>query len=157
MASETTVRHSVTVGVDQETAFGVFTEGFDSWWNRGHHIGQADVADFVMEPKVGGRWYERGVDGSECDWGRVLVWEPPSRVVLAWQLNADWNYDPDFETEVEVRFVAESESQTRVELEHRYLERFGDAMEGVRASISSDGGWPGLLALYARETEGRAA
>ena len=102
-----------------------------------------------MEPRAGGRWFERGEDGTECDWGRVLVWEPPSRVVLAWQISAEWKFDPGLQTEVEVRFIAEGPKLTRVEFEHRNLERYGDKAEAVRKSISSDGGWPGLLAAYA--------
>lgn len=155
VASEVSLQRSVTVEVDQECAFTVFTRGFDSWWNPDHHIGEADLLEAVMEPREGGRWYERGVDGSECDWGRVLTWDPPSRVVLAWQLDAEWKYDPDFMTEVEVRFVAEGPSRTRVELEHRNLERYGAAMEQVRSSIGSEGGWSGLLERFARVAEER--
>ena len=101
-----------------------------------------------MEPRAGGRWYERGEDGSECQWGRVLSWEPPARVVLAWQINAQWQYDPDFETEVEIKFIADG-TGTRVELEHRDLERYGEQAETMRATFDSDGGWNGLLAAFA--------
>lgn len=106
-----------------------------------------------LEPHVGGRWYEIGADGRECPWGRVLLWEPPARVVLAWQITADWGYDPDLETEVEVRFSPRPEGGTLVELEHRKLERYGDRAEGVRASLDSEGGWQGLLGLFAAEAE----
>jgi uncharacterized protein YndB with AHSA1/START domain len=148
-AIDTSVRKAVTVEVDRERAFTVFTEEFDTWWNRSHHIGEAELEAAIIEPREGGRWYERGVDGSECDWGRVLVWEPPARLVLAWQLTSEWKYDPDFLTEIEVTFTAESASRTRVELEHRNLDRFGAAMVDIRATFESDGGWTGLLQLYA--------
>jgi uncharacterized protein YndB with AHSA1/START domain len=149
-AAGVSVTKAITVEAPIERAFAVFTEGFDGWWPRGHHIGEADLDKAVMEPRAGGRWYERGVDGSECDWGSVLAWEPPRRVVLAWQLDGEWKHDPDFLTEVEVRFTAEGPDRTHVELEHRNLERFGDAMEKVRASIGSDDGWGGLLEAYAK-------
>jgi uncharacterized protein YndB with AHSA1/START domain len=103
----------------------------------------------IVEPRAGGRWFERGEDGSECQWGAVLVWEPPSRVVLAWQITADWTYDPNFATELELRFAAEGEHATRVELEHRHLERFGDRAQLAYETFSSPHGWSGLLARYA--------
>src|SRR5215813_8293748 len=102
-----------------------------------------------MEARAGGRWDERGRGGKECEWGRVLVWEPAARLVLSWQLNAQWKFDPDLLTEVEVRFIAEGERLTRVEFEHRGLESYGDQAEAVRKSISSPGGWPGILGGYA--------
>ena len=141
---------TVTVGVPVERAFRVFTASFGTWWPAQYHIGQADLAEAILEQRAGGRWYERGVDGSECDWGSVLVWDPPARVVLDWQLGADWAYDPDVHTELEVAFVAEGPERTRVELEHRGLEAYGDRMEEVRNSIDSPGGWPGLLEQFAQ-------
>lgn len=156
VTAEVSISRSVTVEVDQECAFTVFTQGFNTWWNPAHHIGEADLLEAVMEPREGGRWFERGVDGSECDWGRVLAWEPPSRVVLAWQLDADWKYDPDLVTEVEVSFTAVGPSRTRVSLEHRNLECYGAAIERVRSSIGSEGGWTGLLERFVRAAEGRA-
>jgi uncharacterized protein YndB with AHSA1/START domain len=144
------VTRTITVAASQERAFDVFTAQFGTWWPREYSIGEADMADFVMEPKVGGRWYEVGVDGKECDTGRVLVFDPPERVVFAWHLDAQFQYDPDPEhaSEVEVRFVAEGPSQTRVELEHRGFERHGDGAEGVRGGV--DRGWPYCLELYAK-------
>jgi uncharacterized protein (TIGR03086 family) len=147
--SETSVRRSVTVDVDRERAFSVFTEGIDSWWNRAYHIGTVKMDVAVIELREGGRWYERGVDGSECDWGYVITWEPPSRIVLAWQINGQWHYDPDLVTEVDVKFTGEGASRTRVDLEHRHLDRFGDSAAQIRAIFDSDDGWPGLLRLYA--------
>jgi uncharacterized protein YndB with AHSA1/START domain len=113
---------------------------------------QSPLQDVVIEPRVGGRWYERNEDGSECDWGRVLLWEPPGRVVLAWQLNAEWKYDPGLVTELEVRFIAEG-PMTRVELEHRNLERFGARAEEIRAILDSMDGWGSTLAGYATEVD----
>ena len=145
------VRHSITVGASQETAFATFTSGHDRWWPRDFHIGGSELDEAVLEPREGGRWYERGVDGSECEWGRVLVWEPPSRVVLAWQVTGEWAYDGDLLTEVEVRFVPEGPDRTRVELEHRGLDAYGDAMEQMRGQF--DSGWPGILAGFAAAAE----
>lgn len=102
-----------------------------------------------MEPRVGGRWYERGDDGSECEWGKVLAWEPPARVVLAWHINAQFKYDPVHFSEVEIRFIAESGSVTRVELEHRYLERFGAEGADIRSKVDAPNGWTAIMQLYA--------
>lgn len=148
------VRRFVTVRAAPEKAFAVFTAGIDRWWPKTHSIGKSPQADVKLEPQAGGRWYEVGADGTTCDWGRVLVWEPPHRLVLAWQINADWTYDADLLTEVEVRFTALPEGGTRVDLEHRDLERFGDKADAVRASFDSDGGWAGLLAAFAGVTDG---
>lgn len=144
------VRHSVTVPIPADQAFGLFTEGFNSWW-IGHHIGTADLEEAVLEPRVGGRWYERDVDGSECDWGTVLVFEPPDRLVVTWQLNARFEYDPDpaHASEVEVRFTEEG-GGTRVDFEHRHIERLGPDAAELAKAVASDGGWPGILELYAK-------
>ncbi|MGZ5268038.1 MAG: SRPBCC family protein [Caldimonas sp.] len=149
------VRKTAQVRAPQATAFEVFTARIGTWWPMPtHHIGSADCAAVVIEPRVGGRWYERGVDGSECDWGRVLVWEAPSRVALAWQLNARWAFDPALHTEVEVRFIALDGETTRVELEHRGLEAFGPAAESMRDTLGAANGWNGMLDHYA-EVAGR--
>jgi uncharacterized protein YndB with AHSA1/START domain len=150
------VHKNITVDVSRAHAFEVFTTGFDSWWPRSHHISKVEMRAAVIEPRTGGRWYEKGVDGSECDWGRVLVYEPPARIVLSWHLNGRFEFDPDpaHASEVEVRFIAEGPSRTRVELEHRHLERCAEA-EKLRAGVDSEGGWGGLLANFAaraRET-----
>jgi len=149
-ATDVAVRKTLTVKAPIDKAFRVFTDGFDSWWPRSHHIGGADLKQAVLEPRTGGRWYEIGVDGSECEWGEVLVWEPPQRLVVTWQINGQWQYDPDFRTEVEVRFVAEAPDLTRVEFEHRDLERFGVDQEQIVAGFNSDGGWTGLLEAFAK-------
>jgi uncharacterized protein YndB with AHSA1/START domain len=149
VSTYTAVSKSITVEAPIAHAFAVFTDGFDRWWPRSHHIGKAELAEAIIEPREHGRWYEKGVDGSECDWGYVVAWEPPQRLVLAWQLTHEFAYDPDLVTEVEVRFVAEGEGRTRVSLEHRDLDRYGDKADEVRATFDSDGGWTGLLAAYA--------
>jgi uncharacterized protein YndB with AHSA1/START domain len=148
-ADANVARATVVVEAPTARAFDVFTSGFDGWWPRTHKIGGADLSEAVLEPRVGGRWYERDVDGSECEWGRVLAYEPPTRLVLAWQIDGRWRHDPDFVTEVEVRFVAEGPDRTRVELEHRDLDRFGDAQEEIRSAFQSPGGWRGLLEAFA--------
>jgi uncharacterized protein YndB with AHSA1/START domain len=146
------VRRSVTVNAPVDKAFRVFTEGFASWWPRTHHIGAAELADAVLEQKPGGRWYEKGVDGSECEWGRVLAFEPPHRLVLSWQINGEWQYEPDESrgSEVEVLFTELGDGRTRVDLEHRELARHGEAATEMVKSIGNDtGGWGGILKLYA--------
>jgi len=148
----TVVRKSVTVEVPADKAFRVFTEGIDGWWFPGHHIGESDLKEVVLEPRAGGRWYEIGVDDSECQWGHVLRWEPPHRLVLAWQIDATWHFDPNLVTEVEVRFVADGPNRTIVELEHRDLERFGENQDTMREGFDSSGGWQGLLDRYAEAT-----
>ncbi|HEY7990196.1 MAG TPA: SRPBCC family protein [Stellaceae bacterium] len=144
------VRKHVEVGAPRDRAFAFFTARMGRWWRADHSLlaGKAR-ADVVVEPHLGGRWFERAVDGSECDWGKVLEWEPPDRVVLAWQLNADWRYDPDLITELEIRFVALGAARTRVELEHRKLENFGARAEEVRAALDSYNAWQGGLDRFA--------
>jgi len=142
------VRKTLTVRASPETAFRVFTADFDRWWPRGRKIGEADMAKAVLEPRAGGRWYEIGVDGSECEWGEVLSWDPPGHLLLAWRLNAQWKYDPDLLTEVEVKFTALGDGQTRVDFEHRGFENMGAPGEEARARVDSPNGWSGLLAAY---------
>ena len=156
-ATELDVRRSIVVGAPQERAFKVFTEGMSTWWLlESHHIGSQVPEAAVMEPRSGGRWFERAPDGSECDWGRVIEWEPPHRVLLGWHLGPDWEYDPreSRATEVEVRFIAEGPGTTRVELEHRGFERLGDRAEDLRTPVAGEGGWSGLLELYAKALAG---
>jgi uncharacterized protein YndB with AHSA1/START domain len=150
------LRKVVSVKAPPEIAWRVFTEKMGTWWPLAtHKIGKAKAVDAVIEPRVGGRWYERGDDGSTCDWGRVLAWEPPSRLVLSWEISADFQYDPNLKTEVEVRFITEGKDGTRVELEHRYLDRYGARRDQVRRIFDSDAGWKGLLeAFAARASEG---
>jgi uncharacterized protein YndB with AHSA1/START domain len=148
-AEGTFVRHTISVQASQEKAFEVFTAGLDKWWPRSHKIGAEPLEQVVLEAGEGGRWYERDTDGSECEWGKVLVWEPPSRLVLTWQLTGEWAYDADFITEVEVTFVPEGPSRTRVEVEHRGLDAYGDQAADMREQFDSPGGWPGLLEAFA--------
>jgi uncharacterized protein YndB with AHSA1/START domain len=145
------VLKSIRVQATPARAFEVFTGKMARWWLPTHTINptKSPIAAIVIEPREGGRWYERGEDGSECDWGRVLVWQPPKRVVLAWQINAHWQYDAGLVTELEVRFTAQPSGATDVTLEHRLLERLGDAAPGIRDAIDSPSGWSGLLERYA--------
>lgn len=149
-AAGVAVRKTVTVRASRERAFVVFTEQFGTWWPAEHHLSDTDLAGAFIEPKVGGRFYERAVDGSECDWGKVLAYDPPERVVLSWGLQGDWKYNPDpaKASEIEVRFIAEGPNQTRVELEHRHIERH-DLAERVVEGIDSPDGWSGILLRYA--------
>lgn len=142
------IRKSIHVNATPERAFKVFTGDMTRWWKPEHHIGSTPMKEVVLEPRVGGRWGEVAADGSECDWGKVLAWEPPHRVVLAWQLNGEWKYDADLLTEVEVRFIAHA-GGTRVDLEHRHLERYGEHVEMVRAALDSPEGWQGSLVAFA--------
>lgn len=148
------IRHSVRIKASQETAFDTFAGGMAGWWMKSHTLQPSGQRDVVVEPKDGGRWYDVGVDGTEMEWGRVISWKRPDRLVLAWQLNAEWIYDPDFETTIEVRFRADGD-HTIVEFEHRDLERFGDKAVEVRGEYDSgmDGGWRELLAGYQRQIE----
>jgi uncharacterized protein YndB with AHSA1/START domain len=143
---------TIRVKAPPARAFEVFTAGMTRWWVKSHSINptKSPQLQVVMEPRVGGRWYERGEDGSECDWGRVLLWEPPRRVVLAWQINARWTFDPSLVTELDVQFEAQADGSTEVSLEHRNLERFGADAATVRESIGSEMGWGGLLGAFAQ-------
>jgi len=147
------IRKEVLVKASPQRAFQAFTEKIDRWWPRSHHIGKAEMKEAILETREGGRWYETGVDGSECNWGKVLVWDPPSRLLLAWQITAEWQYDPNFTTEVEISFVEEGPKSTRVTLEHRNIGRFGVKAEQMWNSFDSDGGWGRLLAIYAQLAE----
>jgi uncharacterized protein YndB with AHSA1/START domain len=141
------VKKSVRVRASQARAFEVFTARFDSWWPKSHHIGKAEMKEAVIEPRAGGRWYEKGVDDSECNWGTVLAWEPPSRVVLSWHINGKFQPDEGVQSEVEIRFIPESANATRVELEHRIAA--ADA-EDIRGAVDSPQGWGSLLELFAQ-------
>ena len=146
------IRKQLTVEAPLERAFRVFTANMGAWWPKDHHIGAAALKECVIEPRVNGRWYEVGEDGTTCDWGKVLAWEPPKRVLLAWQLNEGFKYDPTLVTEVEVTFTVLGPKQTRVDFEHRDLERFGDAAERLRRAMGE--GWGQILESYARSAAG---
>ena len=141
---------SVLVPMEQDAAFELFTDRFADWWPKdSHHISEGDAVEVVLEPREGGRWFERAADGSECEWGYVKEIERPDRILFAWQLTPEWKFDPDPAkgTEVEVTFAREDDG-TRVTLTHRGFEVHGDAGAGMRESVSSEGGWPQLLQLY---------
>jgi len=134
----------VTVPVPPERAFALFTGRIGSWWPFDKTVGKRPAA-IVLEPGAGGRWFERDAEGVETQWGRVLDWAPPARITLAWQLDAGFRFDPDFETEVEISFTA-CAAGTEVRLEHRCLERFGTAAETMAGKLG--GGWPLMLGCY---------
>ncbi|MEX0643986.1 MAG: SRPBCC family protein [Parvularculaceae bacterium] len=138
---------AVSVGVSQKRAFDMFVERIGEWWPKEFSIGQQPIAQVIIEPRAGGRWFERSADGAETDWGKVLEWSPPGRLLLAWQISDAWKFDPSLITEVEMRFIARGEMQTEVILEHRNLERYGAAAKAHAKQL--DGGWPGVLGAYA--------
>ncbi len=145
------IRKEVRVEAPQIVAWQVFTEQMGRWWPLdSHKIGKAKAIDAIIEPRVGGRWYEQGDDGSTCDWGRVLVWEPPARLVLSWDISADWQYDRNLKTEIELRFLPQGKD-TRVELEHRHLDSYGARRDEMQRIFGTEGGgWSRLLAMFAR-------
>jgi uncharacterized protein YndB with AHSA1/START domain len=147
----TAVKQSVVVEASIERAFEVFTEDFGSFKPREHNMLAVPIAETVFEPRVGGHIYDRGVDGTECRWARVLAFEPPKRVLLSWDISPRWQIETDTEktSEWEVRFIAETADRTRVELEHRKLERHGQGWEGVRDGVAGDHGWPLYLQRFA--------
>lgn len=145
----TSVKKQIVVETTQQRAFRTFTDGIDRWWPREHHIGQSPLERMIVEPRTGGRWYSICKDGSQVDVGKVVAWEPPHRLVLTWQITARWQYDPAFSTEVEVGFFAEGPRRTRVELEHRQLERFGSDAEAMKKSFDSDEAWVASLQAFA--------
>jgi uncharacterized protein YndB with AHSA1/START domain len=149
--ADTAVQASIVVDAPIDRAFSVFTEQIGSWWNADHHILEGELAEMVFETRVGGHVYDRGVDGSECRWATVLAYEPPRRFVISWNINLQWKLelDPARASEVEVRFLAEGENRTRVELEHRNLDRHGDGWEQMRDAVGSPGGWSRGLEDYA--------
>ena len=150
-AADTMVRRQIVVEAPIERAFTVFTERFGDFKPPEHNLLAVAIAETVFEPKVGGHIYDRGVDGSECRWARVLAYEPPNRVVFSWDISPQWQIeaDPDNTSEVEVTFVAETPQRTRVELEHRHLDRHGPGWQAVRDGIAHDQGWPLYLDRYA--------
>jgi uncharacterized protein YndB with AHSA1/START domain len=150
-ASDTATRHSIVVEAPIESAFSVFTDGFGGFKPREHNLLQVDIAETVFETHVGGNIYDRGVDGSECRWARVLAFEPPNRVVFSWDISPQWQIETDLDktSEVEVRFIAEAPDRTRIELEHRNLDRHGAGWESERDGVGGDQGWPLYLERFA--------
>jgi hypothetical protein len=149
------VKRSVVVKTNAERAFNIFTEGFDSWWPRSHHIGKSPMKKAIVEGRVGGRCYTEQEDGTECPWGQILVWEPPRRFVMAWQITHEWGYQPDVakSSEVEVRFTPLDDGTTRVDLEHRNFERMGPGGSTMAVGVGGEGGWGTLLNGFAERVE----
>jgi uncharacterized protein YndB with AHSA1/START domain len=146
-----TIRHDIVVNAPVEQAFRVFTEQFGDFKPREHNLLSVPIAETVFEARVGGNIYDRGVDGSLCKWARIVAFEPPTRVVFTWDIGPTWQVEADLTraSEVEVRFTAESAERTRVELEHRHIERHGDGWESVATGVGGDAGWPLYLGRYA--------
>jgi uncharacterized protein YndB with AHSA1/START domain len=144
------IRKAVTVAAPPQKVFDLFTGHMGAWWPKGMTIGPSPAVAVLIEPRTGGRWFERAEDQVETNWGRVMEWDPPRRVLLAWQIDATWTYDPNFETELELTFDAEG-AGTRVTMEHRNLERFGDSAAKMAESLG--GGWPGIIDGFAAYVE----
>jgi len=147
------IRRQMVVQAPQQRAFEVFTAEMTSWWPPDHHIGSAPIDEIVIEPREGGRWYTRHRDGSETSTGYVLAWEPHERLIVTWQIGADWTYDPKLVTTVELRFIAEGPDHTRVELEHRDLDHYGLEAERMRQLFEQPGAWEGTLRAFAAAFE----
>ncbi len=163
MTSQTTdidpnsVRKALSVKAPPDVAWRVFTEQLGAWWPLDNYkIGKTTAVDAVIEPRAGGRWYEHGDDGSTCDWGRVLAWEPPKRLVLSWDISADWQPDPNLKTEIEIKFIPEGKDATRIGLEHRRLDRYGARRDEMRRIFDTEGDWGRLLQMFASVAEKRA-
>lgn len=150
-AEATAIRHEVVVEAPSERAFAVFTGDFGAFKPREHNMLAVDIAETLFEPRAGGHIYDRGTDGSECHWARILAYDPPHRVVFSWDISPQWQLETDLEktSEVEVRFIAETPARTRVVLEHRNLDRHLEGWESVREGVDSEGGWPLYLRRYA--------
>jgi uncharacterized protein YndB with AHSA1/START domain len=155
-SEDTVVRREITVDASQERAFEAFTEQFGAFKPKEHNLLGSPIAETIFEPQVGGHILDRAEDGSECRWARVLAYDPPNRVVFSWDISPYWQLETDHAkaSEVEVRFIAESPERTRVELEHRNIDRHGPGWEGVREGIAEEGGWPTYLARYADVVSG---
>jgi len=155
---ETTLRQRIVVNTPIERAFALFTDRFGDFKPREHNLLAVPIVETVFEPRVGGHIYDRGADGSECRWARVLTFEPPHRVVFSWDIGPSWQIeaDPAKSSEVEVRFFAETAQSTRVELEHRHLDRHGEGWQAVAEGVGKDAGWPLYLQRYATLVENGA-
>ena len=156
---ESPVRKSITVSTTAEEAFRIFTEDFDSWWPRTHHIGKSPMKKALIEARRGGRCYCQQEDGTDSDWGCVLDWDPPRLLRISWQITATWQFEPDLSksSEVEVRFTPVGDNKTRVDLEHRHFERMTSGGLEMRTGVGGEGGWGTLLQAFAgRVNEGPA-
>lgn len=157
-AEQTSIRSEIVVDAPRDRAFRLFTERFDGIKPREHNMLAVDIAESLFEPRAGGRVYDRGVDGSECQWGRVLVYDPPERIVFTWDISPRWaiESDPDRSSEVELRFTSVDDDRTRVVLEHRNLERHVDGWQALRDGVAGDQGWPLYLRRYAEQVTAAA-
>jgi uncharacterized protein YndB with AHSA1/START domain len=151
LANDAVVRHQIVVPASIDQAFAVFVERFGDFKPPEHNLLGAEITETRFEPKVGGHIYDRAADGSECRWARILAYEPPERVVFSWDISPQWKLDADERnaSEVEVRFIAEAPERTRLELEHRHLDRHGSGWESLQEGVDGEGGWPLYLARYA--------
>jgi len=149
------VHKSVIVKASPEHAFRVFTDGIDTWWPREHHIGKLPLKKVIVESRRGGRCYSEQTGGPECDWGSVLVWDPPRRLVIAWKINGNWEYEPDVakSSEVEILFTLQADGSTRVDLEHRFFDRLGPAGAAMSEMVGSPQGWGVTLSQFAEQAE----
>ena len=147
--SEEPIRREIVVDVPPERAFALFTDEMTSWWPPAHHIGSAPIAEIVVEPRAGGRWFTRHQDGTETSTGGVLAWEPPGRLVITWQIGADWKFHPELVTTVELRFEPAGDGRTRVRLEHRDLDAFGAGADAMKKTFEDPGAWTATLEAYA--------
>lgn len=148
------IRKSFTVNAGRERAWEVFTTSFGKWWPKTHYIGDSPLTDAAIEPRAGGRWYGLHEDGVERPWGQVRVWDPPGRLVLDWQISHEWGYQASLHTDVEVIFTAVSETETRIDFEHRGLEAFGDSEAAANTRTGMDRGWGLILENYKAEVGG---
>jgi uncharacterized protein YndB with AHSA1/START domain len=146
------VRKTIRVNASAARAFEVFTSGLGKWWPRDHGIGKLPMKEAVMETRLGGKWYELGEDGARTDVGRIVAWEPPQRFVMTWDIDSRWKPDTTVGSEIEVRFIAEGASVTRVELEHRKFEQMG-AEPGAKMRRDVDGGWPNMLERFKAQAD----
>ena len=155
-APSAAVKRTIHVNVPIEKAFKVFTERMAAWWPATHHIAKEAFTEIIVEPRPGGRWYERDAKGNACEWGQVVVWEPPRKLVTTWQLQPDFKYNPDpsLASEVALEFIAEGPEATRVELEHRRLERHGAGWQELRKAVDAPGGWTLVLGQYVEAFKG---
>ena len=154
-ADDQPVRKSVIVRTRPERAFEIFTREIDTWWPRSHHIGKSPMRRVEIEERAGGRCYTEQEDGTECDWGSVLVWDPPHRFVMAWQITHEWGYEPSLakSSEVEVSFTPAVGGGTQVDLVHRFFNRHGSGGDTMRAGVGAPNGWTGILQLFAERAD----
>ncbi len=149
------VRKTVRVQIPVERAFSIFVEKMETWWPATHHIAPHPFQSIVVEPRVGGKWFERDANGNECQWGQVLAWAPPRVVTLSWHLGPDWKFNPDLASasEVEIRFTEEAQNRTLVELAHSELQRHGEGYQQYAAALDGPGAWIAILTSYATTAE----